>query len=97
MKFEIVNPEIETADVCSYDIYDMVVFTLKTPLGEREECAEYINIDEDGNKTVERIDSNLHCNLYDEIDALFNFDIPWDEIYDALDAFLSVSEENESL
>ncbi|WON78054.1 AcrF10 family anti-CRISPR protein [Serratia sp. UGAL515B_01] len=65
--FEIENIRIETITD-----FDMVKFDLVTKKG-RVELAEHVNYDSDGNfKSVEFTDSNIRCNLVDELCSVFD-------------------------
>ena len=72
---------------------NMIEFTLKTALGERKFCGEHINTDDEGNKTVERTNSNLRHNLRQDISDLFDGDIPWRQLFDQLDIVLATSKD----
>lgn len=65
--FRIENVHIETITD-----FDMVIFDLVTDLG-RIELAEYVNYDSDGDfKSVEITDSNIRCNMEDELSSVFD-------------------------
>ena len=67
MIFRIENARIETITD-----FDMVKFDLVTDLG-RVELAEHVNFDSDGYfKFVESTDSNIRCNLSDELCSVFD-------------------------
>jgi hypothetical protein len=58
-----------------------VCFDIKTQKGNRVRVLEWLNDD-----VVERVDSHLKTNEY--IDQLFNDYVPYNEIFDAVDAEL---------
>lgn len=65
--FHIENVRIETITD-----FDMVIFDLVTELG-RIELAEHVNYDSDGDfKSVEFTDSNIRCNLEDDLCSVFD-------------------------
>lgn len=92
--FNIENVRIETITD-----FDMVKFDVVTALG-RVELAEHVNYDEDGDfKSVEFTDSNIRCNLEDELCSLFDMSekpaympridyVPFGEIIEAVQKIL---------
>ena len=92
--FRIENVRIETI----ID-FDMVKFDLVTDMG-RVELAEHVNYDSDGDfKSVEFTDSNIRCNMEDELCSVFDVSektafmpaldfVPFAEIVDAVEEFL---------
>lgn len=93
-KFRIENVRIETITD-----FDMVRFDLVTELG-RIELSEHVNYDSDGDfKSVEFIDSNIRCNLEDELCSVFDMSekpslmpaidyVPFAEIIEAVEEIL---------
>lgn len=66
-KFSIENVRIVT--ICDFD---MVKFDVVTERG-RVELAENVNYDRDGDfKSVEYTDSNIRCNMVDELCSVFD-------------------------
>lgn len=85
LAFKISNVEIETIYTGdNMPASSMLLFDLETALGKVGERELAANIDNE-NKCVDRIDCNLGHNQRDKIGELFNDDIPWNELYDALD------------
>lgn len=65
--FRIENVRIETITD-----FDMVKFDVVTERG-RVELAEHVNYDSDGDfKSVEYTDSNIRCNMVDELCSVFD-------------------------
>ncbi|MEZ8292719.1 AcrF10 family anti-CRISPR protein [Vibrio splendidus] len=94
--FHIENSRIETITD-----FDMVIFDLVTDLG-RVELSEHVNYDSDGDfKSVESTDSNIRCNLEDELCSVFDMNekpslmpvidyVPFGEIINAVQEVLEV-------
>ncbi|MCZ4337635.1 AcrF10 family anti-CRISPR protein [Shewanella colwelliana] len=63
---------IENARIETITDFDMVIFDLVTDFG-RVELAEHVNYDSDGDfKSVELTDSNIRCNLEEELCSVFD-------------------------
>ncbi|EIY4766805.1 AcrF10 family anti-CRISPR protein [Vibrio cholerae] len=92
--FRIENVRIETITD-----FDMVMFDLVTDLG-RIELSEHVNYDSDGDfKSVELTDSNIRCNLEEELCSVFDMNekpslmpaidyVPFAEIIEAVEKVL---------
>jgi hypothetical protein len=92
--FRIENVRIETITD-----FDMVKFDVVTEHG-RVELAEHVNYDRDGDfKSVEFTDSNIRCNMVDELCSVFDLTekpslmpaidyVPFGEIIEAVEAVI---------
>ena len=76
--FEITDAEIQKGGPDYQENPSSITATLSTPLGSVE-LFEW-----QANGKVERQDSNISINLRKEVNALFDDETPWREIYDAL-------------
>lgn len=91
---------IENARIETITDFDMVKFDLVTDMG-RVELAEHVNYDADGDfKSVEFTDSNIRCNMEDELCSVFDMSekpsfmpaidfVPFDEIIEAVEELLA--------